>query len=114
MKTFCNALKWVLCVLYGGLTLFASVSAAAGGTAPGWAALIMGIGSVGLLAALIFAKGAKWYLACLPLLALQAGALLDGLATGSTNWLHHAVRLAVSAVLLLLFYATRRTARISR
>lgn len=98
----------LLLVVYGLLSASAALSQGRKGVIPGWSASGMVAAALGLWAAGYFLGERSWL--TLPVLLVSLGALhafaaVNGLHIhGKLNWSHHAARLLISIVLVVLTY----------
>lgn len=96
---------WVVSVLFGGLSLVASVSQMRSEEKP-VSAVVMAAGALMLLAAVgcgIGAKGFDFVLAIIGCAAICAAAIWNGVRSGRFHLLHHVIRILLSAALIVGF-----------
>jgi hypothetical protein len=103
-----NVLRWGICLVYGGLTIFACIGSLSSDNFRIWTAVLMGIASLCLIVLNINYLKNKFILLIPVLLVLQFCAIMNGYYLGQMNILHHAVRLLVHVVIFLLFFVSSR------
>ena len=100
-------LRWVISILYGGLTLYSSVIAILDGILPIWSCLLMASGAILLIIANHKYFHEKIYLIIIPLLLIHISALINGFFSVGMNISHHIFRLIISISIFTLFFFTK-------
>jgi hypothetical protein len=104
LRTAC----WIVCALYGGATLAASIAAIASNAVPVWTAALMGISAVFVACLNLKIFDRAHFLVLLPLIAIHVAAIINGYYLGGNVFAHHAARFCVSSVIFALFMISGR------
>jgi hypothetical protein len=100
-------IRWIVSVVYGGVTIAASVVAITNNLAPLWVSVLMEASSIFLIIANLKLFINKKWAVIIPLVIIHICAFVNGFYMGGNNILHHIVRLVVSIGIFLLFYFSK-------
>ncbi len=104
-------LRWIISILYSGLSLIASIVAIVHKSAPLWTCLLMILGAVFLLVFNFNYFCNKFILIIIPLLLIYISAVFNGFLGDGIIVLHLIIRFLVSILIFAMFYlsSSKRT-----
>ena len=97
-------IRWVVCVIYSGLTIFACVNSLQNNISKYWVNILMGLGAIFLVILNIDILKDKFVILILTLIVIQFCAIMNGYYLGNINIIHHVVRLVLHVGIFVLFY----------
>jgi len=103
-----SIIRWVICIIYGGLTLFACANSFYNKISHPWVNIIMGLSAISLI--LINIKRIRNKIAALIiiLIGIQFCAIMNGYYSGNINVIHHVIRLIVHICIVILFLVSMK------
>jgi uncharacterized membrane protein len=106
-----NIIRWFICVIYGGLTIFACITSLYSNISEYWVNILMGLSALFLIIINLKIFKKKLPLLVLSLLILQICAIMNGYYLGTNNMLHHITRLIVHIGIFVLFHFSMKGTR---
>jgi len=103
-----NIIRWGICVIYGGLTLFACLNSLYNKISHSWVSIIMGLLSISLIIFNIKCLRTKIVVLLIMLIGIQLCAIMNGYYLGNINVIHHVIRFIVHICIFILFFVSMK------